>query len=192
MVGAKSARRLFASVRQRGGQVATDRTSEGPGVLHGPQDIQQARLRDAVGRLQVLLLRDLVGQFEADERDVELPSDHRGWVSETVLISRSLGVYGPGAAVSPSERALVLGVLENLRHQRFVDRLDLDAESRRAWRLRRQSTEIVDAATRFVDDHRWVPPSIDLDGIIQAASTIGEAEGVRQLPEPRASSNHTS
>lgn len=166
-----------------------DRTSPGPGVLHGPQDIQQARLRDAVGRLQVLLLRDLVGQFEADERGIDVPSVHRGWVSEDVLISRSLGVYGPSAAVSPSERALVVGVLEDLRHQRFVDRLDLDATSRRAWRLRRQSTEIVEAATHFVDEHRWVPPSIDLDGVIQAASSIGESESPRQLPEPQPSAS---
>ncbi|MGH2459438.1 MAG: hypothetical protein ACRDIY_11285 [Chloroflexota bacterium] len=165
--------------------MGADSASPGLGVLHGPQDVQQARLRDAVGRLQVLLLRDLVGQFEADERSIDVPSVHRGWVVEDVLIGRSLGVYGPSATVSPSERALVVGVLEDLRHQRFVDRLDLDATRRRAWRLRRQSAEIVDAATRFVDEHRWVPPSVDLDGVIQAAAAIGESESPRQLPEPQ-------
>ncbi len=171
--------------------MGSDRTPETSGVLRGPEDIQQARLREAVGRLQVLLLRDLVGQYEADERDIDLPSIHRGWVSEDVLISRSLGVYGPGATISASERALVVGVLEDLRYQRFVDRLDLDGESRRAWRLRRQSTEIIDTATRFVDEHRWVPPSVDLDGVIQAASTIGESQHPRQLPEPDSTTNHT-
>ena len=162
----------------------THNTTESRGGLHGPEDIQQARLRDAVGRLQVLLLRDLVGQFEADERDVEMPSTHRGWLAEDVLVSRALGIYGPNATISPSERALVVGVLEDLRHQRFVDRLDLDGETRRAWRLRRQSTEIVETAIRFVDEHKWVPPSIDVAGIIEAAAAIAEAERPRQLPLP--------
>lgn len=162
----------------------THNTTEGRGALQGPEDIQQARLRDAVGRLQVLLLRDLVGQYEADERDLEMPSTHRGWVAEDILVSRALGIYGPGATMSPSERALVVGVLEDLRHQRFVDRLDLDAENHRAWRLRRQSTEIIETAIRFVDEYKWVPPVIDVAGIIQAASTISESERPRELPEP--------
>lgn len=158
--------------------------------LRGPEDLQEARLRDAVGRLQVLLLRDLVGQYEADEHDLEMPSSHRGWLSEDVLVSRALGIYGPHASPSASERALVVGVLEDLRHQRFVDRLDLDSENRRAWRLRRQSTEIVEAATRFVDEHRWVPPSIDLAGVIQAVSAISEADRPHELPGPRDTVDH--
>ena len=142
--------------------------------LRGPQDIQQARLREAVGRLQVLLLRDLVGQYEADERDPELPSQQRGWLSEDVLVSRSLGIYGPGATVSAEERALVVGVLEDLRRQRFVDRLDAEIPRQRAWRLRRQNTEIIETATRFVDDHKWVPPVVDVTGVIQAVATIAD------------------
>lgn len=170
----------------------THNTTESRGSLHGPEGIQQARLREAVGRLQVLLLRDLVGQYEADEHDLEMPSSHRGWLSEEVLVSRALGIYGPSATTSPSERALVVGVLEDLRNQRFVDRLDLESESRRAWRLRRQSTEIIEAATRFVDEHKWVPPVIDVAGIIQAASAISETERPRELPEPLSASqpNH--
>lgn len=157
---------------------------ENQGALHGPEDLQHARLRDAVGRLQVLLLRDLVGQFEADERDLNLPSTHRGWVAEDVLVSRALGIYGATATVAPSERALVVGILENLRNQRFVDRLELSSANNRAWRLRRQSTEIVEAATRFVDEHRWVPPVIDVAGIIEAVSQITNAERPRELPPP--------
>lgn len=168
----------------------TENTTERLGALHGPEDIQQARLRDAVGRLQVLLLRDLVGQFEADDRDLDLPSAHRGWVSEVVLVSRALGIYGPHATSTSSERALVIGVLEDLRHQHFVDRLDLETGDHRAWRLRRQSTEIVEAATRFVDEYKWVPPAIDVAGIIQAASTIAGSERPLELPEPRESTNH--
>src|SRR5581483_3190620 len=102
----------------------------------------------------------------------------------------ALGIYGPGATTSPSERVLVVGVLEDLRHQRFVDRLDLDSENHRAWRLRRQSTEIIETAIRFVDDHKWVPPVIDVAGIIQAASTISESERPRELPEPIGGENH--
>ena len=162
----------------------TQSTTESRGALHGPEDIQQARLRDAVGRLQVLLLRDLVGQFEADERDLDLPSIHRGWLPEDVLVSRALGIYGPGASMSPSERALVVGVLEDLRHQLFVDRLDLDTDNRRAWRLRRQSSEIIEIATRFVDEHKWVPPVVDVAGIIQTVSAVAESEGPRELPAP--------
>ena len=37
-------------------------------ALRGPQDLQEARLRDAVGRLQVLVLRDLVAQFVVHDR----------------------------------------------------------------------------------------------------------------------------
>jgi hypothetical protein len=151
-------------------------------ALRGPQDLQEARLRDAVGRLQVLLLRDLVGQFEADERDLDLRSDHRGWIDEDALVSRALGVYGSQAAVLPTERALVLGVLEDLRRQSFADRLDFDG-SRRAWRLRRQNEEIIDSATRFVDDHRWVPPTVDVSGVIQAVAALSERERPRELPE---------
>lgn len=162
----------------------TQNTTESRSALHGPEDIQQARLRDAVGRLQVLLLRDLVGQFEADERDLELPSTHRGWISEDVLVSRALGIYGPNASISPSERALVVGVLEDLRRQRFVDRLDLDSANRRAWRLRRQSTAIIEIATQFVDEHKWVPPVVDLAGVIQAASAVAGSEPPRELPSP--------
>src|SRR5439155_10303134 len=119
--------------------------------LRGPQDLQEARLREAVGRLQLLLVRDLVGQYEADELDLELHSDHRGWLTEDVLVSRALGIYGPNAEVSTSERALVVGVLEDLRFQGFVDRLDLGQPHRHAWRLRRQNDEIVESAVQFVD-----------------------------------------
>jgi hypothetical protein len=153
-------------------------------ALRGPQDIQEARLREAVGRLQVLLLRDLVAQYEADERDPDLSSDHRGWLDENALLSRALGIYGPGAVVSPSERTLVLGVLEDLRFQRFLDRLDLDGGAHRAWRLRRQTDEIIDLATRFVDDYNWVPPVVDVSGVIQAVSLIAGREGPRVLPAP--------
>jgi hypothetical protein len=155
-----------------------------PAGLRGPTDRQEARLREAVGRLQVLLLRDLVGQFEADERDPDRHSDHRGWLDEDALVSRALGVYGPGAIISPSERALVVGVLEDLRRQRFLDRLDFADGTRHAWRLRRQNGEIVDAATRFVDDHRWVPPAVDVSGVIQAVSAVADFEHPRELPEP--------
>ncbi len=153
-------------------------------ALRGPQDIQEARLRDAVGRLQVLLLRDLVGQYEADEMNGDLRSDHRGWLGEEVLLSRALGIYGQGAAVTSAERALVIGVLEDLRFQSFADRLDLDGGNRRAWRLRRQSAEIVDAAVQFVDDHRWVPPVVDVSGVKQALAAVAERERPRQLPPP--------
>jgi hypothetical protein len=165
--------------------VETDGKVKGQARLQGPQDIQQARLRDAVGRLQVLLLRDLVGQYEADERDPELPSQHRGWLSEDVLVNRSLGIYGPGATISPEERALVVGVLEDLRHQRFVDRLDSDAPHQRAWRLRRQNTEIIETATRFVDDHKWVPPVVDVAGVIQAVAKIADVAAPPLLTGPR-------
>ena len=172
--------------------MATHDTSDAPTLdsaarrpaLRGPQDIQEARLRDAVGRLQVLLLRDLVAQYEADERDPDLRSDHRGWLDEEALVSRALGIYGPGADPSPTERALVLGVLEDLRYQRFLDRLDLGIGNRRAWRLRRQTDEIIDLATRFVDDHNWVPPVLDVSGVIQAVSTITGRERPRELPAP--------
>jgi hypothetical protein len=164
--------------------VETRKTTDSRGALHGPEDIQEARLRDAVGRLQVLLLRDLVGQYEADERDLELPSTHRGWLSEDVLVSRALGIYGPNASPSPSERALVIGVLEDLRRQRFVDRLDLDGGNRRAWRLRRQNDEIIEIATRFVDEYKWVPPVVDVAGIIQAVSAVAGTERPQELPAP--------
>src|SRR5437588_12296755 len=81
-------------------------------ALRGPQDIQEARLREAVGRLQVLLLRDLVGQYEADERDLDRRSDLRGWLDEDALVSRALGIYGARAVFSPGERAIVVGVLD--------------------------------------------------------------------------------
>jgi len=168
--------------------VETHSTTESHGALHGPEDIQQARLRDAVGRLQVLLLRDLVGQYEADERDLDLPSSHRGWVSEDALVTRALGIYGPNATTSASERALVVGVLEDLRHQLYVDRLDLDSGNKRAWRLRRTSTEIIETATHFVDEHRWVPPMVDVAGIIQVVSAVAELERP-QLPSPRANTD---
>ena len=155
------------------------------GPLRGPQGIQEGRLRDAVGRLQVLLLRDLVSQYEADESDPELGSDRRGWFAEDVLTSRALGIYGPGASMSPSERALVLGVLEDLRYQGFLDRLDLESGQRRAWRLRRQNAEIIETATKFVDDHRWVPPILDVPGVIQAVSSLTGGESRRELPMPR-------
>jgi hypothetical protein len=138
-----------------------------------------------VSRLQVLLLRDLVSQHEADESDPDLGSDRRGWVAENVLTSRSLGIYGQGASISAPESALVLGVLEDLRYQGFVDRLELEAGSRRAWRLRRQSAEIIETATKFVDDHRWVPPILDVSGVIQAVSSLTGAEPRRELPLPR-------
>ncbi len=153
-------------------------------ALRGPQDIQEARLRDAVGRLQVLVLRDLVAQYEADELNSDLRSDHRGWLDEEVLVSRALGIYGPNAVVSPAERALVLGVLEDLRFQSFADRLDLGPGYRRAWRLRRQNDEIVEAAVRFVDDHRWVPPVVDVSGVKQAVSALAERDRPRELPSP--------
>ncbi len=130
----------------------------------------------------MLLLRDLVAQFEADECDPELHSDHRGWLDEDALVTRALGIYGPHASISPSERALVVGVLEDLRYQRFVDRLDLESGQRRAWRLRRQNEEIVEAATRFVDDHTWVPPVVDVSGVIQAVAAISDREPPRELP----------
>jgi hypothetical protein len=149
-------------------------------------------LREAVSRLQVLLVRDLVAQYEADERDLSLRSDHRGWLPEDMLISRALGIYGRNAAVSSSERALVVGVLEDLRNQRYVERLDLDPESRRAWRLRRQNEEIVEAALRFVDEHKWVPPTVDVDGVIQAVSQIAAREAPPALPNPTASGELTS
>jgi len=155
------------------------------GPLRGPQDIQEARLREAVGRLQVLLLRDLVSQYEGDERDTELPSDRRGWVAEDVLTSRALGIYGHGATVSATELVLVQGVLEDLRYQGFVDRLDRERGSRRAWRLRRQNEEIIETATRFVDDHNWVPPVLDVPGVIQAVSALTGIEPRRELPMPR-------
>ena len=157
------------------------------GPLRGPQDIQEARLRDAVGRLQVLILRDLVGQYEADERDPELGSDRRGWVTEDILVSRALGIYGQRAAMSHTERALVLGVLEDLRYQGFLDRLDLESGVRRAWRLRRQNDEIIATATKFVDDYTWVPPVLDVPGVIQAVSSLGGLEPRRELLTPRAS-----
>lgn len=160
---------------------ADQRTS---GSLRGPRNIREARLRDAVSRLQVLLVRDLVSQYEADEHNLNLHSDHRGWLPEDVLVSRALGVYGPYAAISSTERALVLGVLEDLRNQRFVDRLDVEPERCRAWRLRRQNEEIVEAALRFVDDHKWVPPIIDVDGVIQALTQLSANETHRALPEP--------
>ena len=161
------------------------------GPLQGPHDIQEARLRDAVGRLQVLLLRDLVGQFEGDERDPDLVSDRRGWVAEDILVSRALGIYGQRPAMSQSERALVLGVLEDLRYQGFLDRLDLDTGGRRAWRLRRQNDEIVETATRFVDDYTWVPPVLDVPGVIQAVTALSGPEPRRELLTPRASSPPT-
>ena len=153
--------------------------------LRGPQDLQEARLRDAVSRLQVLLVRDLVGQYEADEHDPNLHSDHRGWLTEDVLVSRALGIYGPGAEISPSERALVVGVLEDLRFQRFVDRLDLGEQRRHAWRLRRQNDEIIETAMRFVDDHKWVPPVVDVARVIQTVSAFTPRERPLGLPEPR-------
>ena len=159
-------------------------TTESKGALRGPQDIQQARLRDAVDRLQVLLLRDLVGQYEADERDLELPSHHRGWLNEDVLVTRALGVYGPNAQVSASERALVVGILDDLRRQMFLDRLDLDGTSGRAWRLRRSNDEIIDAAIRFVDDYKWVPPVVDVAGVIQAVAAITETGRTPSLSLP--------
>jgi hypothetical protein len=155
-----------------------------PVALRGPQDLQEARLRDAVGRLQVLLLRDLVAQFEADEANPDLRSDHRGWLDEDILLSRALGIYGPGASVSAAERALVIGVLDDLRFQSFADRLELDRGNRRAWRLRRQSAELVDAAVQFVDEHRWVPPVVDVAGVRQALASLAEGERPRQLPAP--------
>lgn len=153
-------------------------------ALRGPQDLQEARLREAVGRLQVLLLRDLVGQFEADERDLERHSNHRGWLDEDALASRALGVYGPGASVSPAERGLVVGVLEDLRRQGFVDRLDLDEGSRRAWRLRRQNGQIIEAATQFVDEHKWVPPVIEVGSVIQAVAALADRQPPAGLPAP--------
>jgi hypothetical protein len=111
-------------------------------------------------------------------------SDHRGWLDEDVLLSRALGIYGPGAVVSSAERSLVISVLEDLRFQGYADRLDLDTGSRRAWRLRRQSEEIVDAAVRFVDEHRWVPPVVDVSGVKQALSAIVERERPKELPSP--------
>jgi hypothetical protein len=153
-------------------------------ALRGPQDFQEARLREAVGRLQVLLLRDLVGQFEADERDLDLRSDLRGWLDEDTLVSRALGIYGARALISPAERALVLGVLDDLRYQGFLDRLDVES-GRHAWRLRRQNQEIIDSAIRFVDEHKWVPPVIDVAGVVQAVSAISESERPRELPGPR-------
>ena len=158
-------------------------------VLRGPQDVQEARLRDAVGRLQVLLLRDLVAQNEADELNPDMRSDHRGWLDEDVLLSRALGIYGPGAVVSPAERSLVISVLDDLRFQGYADRLDLGNGGRRAWRLRRQNEEIVDAAVRFVDDHRWVPPVVDVSGVKQALSAISERERPKELTSPRDESN---
>jgi hypothetical protein len=154
------------------------------GPLRGPQDIQEARLRDAVGRLQVLLLRDLVGQYEADERDPDLASDRRGWVSEDILVSRALGIYGPRATMSNTERMLVIGVLEDLRYQGFVDRFEVDSSIPRGWRLRRQNDEIVEMATRFVDDYTWVPPILDVPGVIQAVSSLGGSEPRRELLTP--------
>src|SRR5690349_12993548 len=161
-------------------------------ALRGPQDVQEARLRDAVGRLQVLLLRDLVAQYEADEMNGDLRSDHRGWLDEDVLLSRALGIYGPGAVVSSAERSLVISVLEDLRFQSFVDRLDLEIGGRRAWRLRRQNDEIVEAAVRFVDDHRWVPPVVDVSGVKQALSAISERERPKELPSPPDESTFSS
>lgn len=155
-------------------------------ALRGPQDLQEARLREAVGRLQVLLLRDLVGQFEADERDLDRHSSHRGWLDEDALVSRALGVYGPGAAVSPPERGLVIGVLEDLRRQGFLDRLDFDDGNRRAWRLRRQNGQIIEAATQFVDDHRWVPPVIEVADVIRAVAALVDRERPAELPAPSA------
>jgi len=154
-------------------------------ILRGPHDLQEARFRDAVGRLQVLLLRDLVGQFEADERDLDRHSNHRGWLDEDALVSRALGIYGPNAVITSNERGLVVGVLEDLRRQRYVDRLDFESGQRRAWRLRRQNSEIVEAATHFVDEHRWVPPMIDVSGVIQAVTSLNERSHP-ELPEPRA------
>jgi hypothetical protein len=137
------------------------------------------------------LLRDLVSQYEADERDPDLASDRRGWFAEDVLTSRALGVYGPGAAISSTERALVLGVLEDLRYQGFVDRLDLESGMRRAWRLRRQNDEIVETATKFVDDYKWVPPVLDVPGVIQAVSSLTGLEPRRELPMPLTDSSPT-
>lgn len=159
-------------------------SAQRPTALRGPQGIQEARLRDAVGRLQVLLLRDLVAQFEADELNSDLRSDHRGWLDEHVLISRALGIYGPSDSISPAEGALVQGVLEDLRFQSFADRLDLESGRRRAWRLRRQNDAIVESAIRFVDDHRWVPPVVDVAGVKQAVSLISERDRPRELPSP--------
>lgn|GEM_PF-3958458 len=164
------------------------RTTTAESVLRGPLDRQEARFRDAVGRLQVLLLRDLVGQYEADEREPDRHSDHRGWLDEEALVSRALGIYGPSAAISASERGLVVGVLEDLRRQHYVDRLDFGSNQRRAWRLRRQSTEIIEAATQFVDEHRWVPPVIDVSGVIQAVAAISSPERP-ELAEPKAESH---
>jgi hypothetical protein len=161
-------------------------------LLRGPQDVQEARLRDAVGRLQVLLLRDLVAQYEADELNPDMRSDHRGWLDEDVLLSRALGIYGPGAVVSSAERSLVSSVLDDLRFQGYVDRLDLGGASRRAWRLRRQNEEIVDAAVRFVDDHRWVPPVVDVSGVRQALSAIAERERPKELKPPLDESGPTA
>jgi hypothetical protein len=155
-----------------------------PIALRGPQDLQEARLRDAVGRLQVLLLRDLVAQFEADEANSDLRSDHRGWIDEDILMSRALGIYGPGASVSSAERALVIGVLDDLRFQSFADRLELDRGNRRAWRLRRQSADLVDAAVHFVDEHRWVPPVVDVAGVKQALAVLADSDRPRQLLAP--------
>jgi hypothetical protein len=80
-------------------------------------------------------------------------------------------------------------VLEDLRYQRFVDRLDLGVASRQAWRLRRQNDEIVEAATRFVDEHKWVPPVVDVAGVIQAVTAISDHERPRELIAPRAESD---
>jgi hypothetical protein len=131
-----------------------------------------------------LLLRDLVAQYEADEMNPDLRSDHRGWLDEDVLLSRALGIYGPGAVLSSTERSLVISVLDDLRFQGYVDRLDLGDGGRRAWRLRRQNEEIVDAAVRFVDDHRWVPPVVDVFGVKHALSAITERERAKELPSP--------
>ncbi|HLZ07073.1 MAG TPA: hypothetical protein VKT80_00675, partial [Chloroflexota bacterium] len=71
-------------------------------------------------------------------------------------------------------------------YQGFVDRLDLESGQRRAWRLRRQNAEIVETATKFVDDHRWVPPILDVPGVIQAVSSLTGGESRRELPMPLA------
>ncbi|HEX5417069.1 MAG TPA: hypothetical protein VFZ25_15505, partial [Chloroflexota bacterium] len=54
----------------------------------------------------------------------------------------------------------------------------------RAWRLRRQNSEIVEAAIHFVDEHRWVPPLVDLAGVIQAVTTLNERSRP-ELPVPQ-------
>ena len=79
-----------------------------------------------------------------------------------------------------------------MRFQGFVDRLDLGQPHRHTWRLRRQNDEIVESAAQFVDDHKWVPPVVDVARVVQTLATIATHDRPRELPEPRPSADRSA